>query len=71
MPFALIAPILLPAMAGSFQLLKLSGGPHLMPTNPQLTASPIPVIVHITSAISCAVLGAVQFSPGFRHRHPK
>ena len=50
MPIALIALILLPAAAGSLRLLELSGGPHLMPANPRLTASPIPVIVHITPA---------------------
>ena len=71
MPIALIALILLPAAAGSLRLLELSGGPHLMPANPRLTASPIPVIVHITSAISCAVPGAFQFSPAPRPCHPK
>lgn len=70
-PIALIALILLPAAAGSLRLLELSGGPHLMPANPRLTASPIPVIVHITSAISCAVPGAFQFSPAPRPCHPK
>ncbi|MDJ0356903.1 DUF2306 domain-containing protein [Paenarthrobacter sp. PH39-S1] len=71
MPFALIALILVPAVAGSLRLVELSGGPHLMPTNPRLSASPVPVVVHITSAISYVVLGALQFSPGFRRRHPK
>ncbi|MBG0738004.1 DUF2306 domain-containing protein [Paeniglutamicibacter antarcticus] len=71
MPFALIALILVPAVAGSLRLIELSGGPHLMPANQRLTASPVPVVVHITSAISYAVLGALQFSPGFRRRHLK
>lgn len=35
-----------------------------------MTASPMPVVVHIVSAIAYAVLGAFQFSHRFRHRWP-
>jgi uncharacterized membrane protein len=35
-----------------------------------MTASPVPVVVHIVSAITYAVLGAFQFSPRFRRRWP-
>jgi uncharacterized membrane protein len=69
-PFALVALILVPAVAGSLRLVELSGGPHLMPADPRMTASPVPVIVHIISAVAYAILGAFQFSSRFRRRQP-
>ncbi|HEX7535530.1 MAG TPA: DUF2306 domain-containing protein [Dermatophilaceae bacterium] len=69
-PFALVAVVAIPAMAGSLRLLELAGGPHVMPANPRMTASPLPVAVHIICALSYAVLGAFQFSSGFRRRRP-
>ena len=70
-PYPLIAVIVIPAIAGSLRLVELAGGPHLMPANPRITASPVPVIVHIVCAVAYAVLGAFQFSPGLRRRSPK
>jgi uncharacterized membrane protein len=69
-PFALIALVVVPAIAGSLRVLDLAGGPRLLPTNPGMTASPVPVLVHIVSAISYAVLGAFQFSDALRRRRP-
>ena len=69
-PHPLIAVIVIPAIAGSLRLLELAGGPHLMPANPRITASPVPVIVHIVCALLYAVLGAFQFSTGLRRRWP-
>lgn len=69
-PVALIAFILIPAVAGSLRLAEVSGGPQILPANPDLTASPVPVVVHIISAILYAVLGAFQFSSGLRRRRP-
>ncbi|MGV8978829.1 MAG: DUF2306 domain-containing protein [Cellulomonas sp.] len=68
---ALLALVLVPAIAGSLRLVELSGGPLLLPANPRMTASPAPVAAHIVSAISYAVLGAFQFSAGFRRRRPR
>ena len=70
-PFALIALIVIPAVAGSLRLLELAGGPLLLPANPRMTASPLPVLVHITCAVPYAVLGAFQFSSRLRRRHPR
>ncbi len=70
MPFALVALVLIPAIAGSLRLVELSGGPLLLPANPRMTASPAPVFAHITSAIAYATLGAFQFSATLRRRHP-
>jgi uncharacterized membrane protein len=70
-PFALVALVAIPAVAGSLRLVELAGGPLLLPANPRMTASPLPVAVHIASALPYAVLGAFQFSSGLRRRHPR
>src|SRR4051812_13627553 len=69
-PFALVALVLLPLFFGVLRLVELAGGPALMPANPRLNASPVPVIVHIVSAVGYTVLGAFQFSAGLRRRRP-
>lgn len=69
-PFALIALVLVPTLFGSLRLIGLAGGPQLMPADPRMTASPLPVIVHVVSAIGYAVLGAFQFSTVLRRRRP-
>jgi uncharacterized membrane protein len=69
-PFALVALVLIPAIAGSLRLVELAGGPLVIPANPRMTASPWPVVVHIMCAVPYAVLGAFQFSSGFRRRRP-
>lgn len=70
-PFALIALVLLPTVFGSLRLVELAGGPQLMPTEPRFTSSPLPVAVHIVSAVTYAVLGAFQFSTTLRRRRPR
>ena len=69
-PFALVALVVIPAVAGSLRLVELAGGPLLLPANPRMTASPLPVVVHVACAVPYAVLGAFQFSSGLRRRHP-
>ena len=69
-PFALVALVLVPAISGSLRLIEVAGGPHVMPANPSITASPAPVVVHIVCAVLYAVLGAFQFSASLRRRHP-
>ena len=54
-PFALIALVLIPAIFGSLRLIGLAGGPQLMPADPRMTTSPLPVIVHILSALTYAL----------------
>lgn len=70
MPFALVALVLVPAVAGCLRLLELAGGPPLIPDNARMTASPLAVTVHIVCAVGYAVVGAFQFAPSFRRRHP-
>ena len=62
---ALLGLFVIPIVAGTSRLVELSGGPAILPANPRVDASPLPVIVHIVSAILYAVLGAFQFSSGF------
>jgi uncharacterized membrane protein len=69
-PYPLIAIIVVPAIAGTLRLVELAGGPHMLPVNPRITASPVPVIVHIVCAVLYSVLGAFQFSNGLRRRWP-
>jgi uncharacterized membrane protein len=69
-PFALVALVLIPAIAGTLRLVELAGGPHVLPANPRITASPVPVVVHIISAVGYAILGAFQFSAALRRRRP-
>ena len=69
-PYPLVALVVVPAIAGSLRLIELAGGPHLLPANPRITASPVPVIVHIVCAVLYAILGAFLFSTGLRRRWP-
>lgn len=70
-PYALVALGVIPVVAGTLRLVEVFGGPHLMPPNERIAASPTPVVVHILSVIPYAVLGAFQFSGRLRSRHPR
>ena len=69
-PVALIALVLLPTVFGSLRLAELAGGPQLMPADPRFTSSPLPLVVHIISAVGYAILGAFQFSARLRRHRP-
>ena len=69
-PFALVALVVIPALSGSLRLIEVAGGSQLLPANPRITASPVPVVVHILCAVAYAILGAFQFSAGLRRRWP-
>jgi uncharacterized membrane protein len=70
-PFALVALTAVPAIAGSLRLLELAGGPQVIPADSRFTTSPLPVVVHIVSAVLYAALGAFQFSATLRRRRPR
>ena len=67
-PASLIALSLVPAIAGSARLAQLAGGGAITPANARFFAQPLPVVLHIISVIPYSILGALQFSPGFRRR---
>ena len=69
-PFGLVALTLIPALAGTARLVEMSGGPQLIPTDWRFAATPVPVVIHIVTAVSYALLGAFQFSARIRRRHP-
>lgn len=69
-PAALIALLAIPLTAGAARLVELAGGPQVIPSDARFTASPLPVIVHIVGAAVYALLGALQFAPKVRERHP-
>jgi uncharacterized membrane protein len=69
-PAALMALGAIPVVAGALRLAELSGSPSTLPTDARYDASPLPVVVHIVSATVFAIVGALQFSPQLRRRHP-
>jgi hypothetical protein len=66
-PLGLVALAVVPIIAGSLRLVELSGGAAVLPAKP---TSPLPLVLHIVSASVYSVLGAFQFSAGFRRRKP-
>ena len=67
-PASLILLSLVPAIAGAARLGQLAGGARTA-ENARFFAQPLPVILHILTVIPYTMLGAFQFSPGFRRRH--
>jgi uncharacterized membrane protein len=68
-PRALIALSVVPLVAGTLRLVEVAGGPALLPENPRVSASPLPVVVHVLAAAVYALVGAFQFPRRFRNRH--
>lgn len=68
-PAGLVALSLVPALAGTARLVQLTDVANATPENARFFASPLPVLMHIPAAIVYAILGAFQFSPGFRRQH--
>ena len=66
-PLGLVALSVVPIIAGSLRLVELSGGAAVLPAKPTST---LPLVLHIVSASVYSVLGAFQFSAGFRRRRP-
>ena len=67
-PASLIALSLVPAIAGTVRLAQLVTGAETA-QNARFFAQPIPVVLHIFAVIPYSMLGALQFSPGFRRRN--
>jgi uncharacterized membrane protein len=67
-PAGLIALSLVPAIAGTARVAQLAGGAEITPENARFFATPLPVVLHVIAVIPFSILGALQFSPGFRRR---
>ncbi|GAB3389222.1 DUF2306 domain-containing protein [Humibacter soli] len=70
-PAGLVLLSLVPVIAGADRVASLAVGVETTPENARFTGMPAPVIIHIVSATVYSLLGAFQFQPGFRARHPK
>jgi uncharacterized membrane protein len=68
-PASLIVLSMVPALFGTVRLAQLAGGAEITPENARFFAAPLPVVLHIPTAIVYSLLGAFQFSPGFRRRY--
>ena len=68
-PALLILLSLVPAIAGTARLAELAGNTEVTTANARFLAQPIPVVLHILAVIPYSILGALQFSPGFRRRN--
>ena len=69
-PTGLIALSIIPITAGIVRLIALGGGAEITPENARFFAAPLPMSFHLVGSVVFCVLGAFQFSPGFRRRKP-
>jgi hypothetical protein len=69
-PAGLVLLSLVPVVAGAVRLAQLSSGAAITPDNARFFASPTPVVLHIVSVTVYSLLGAFQFTPGFRRARP-
>jgi len=69
-PTGLIVLTLVPAAAGSFRVAEIMRGGPVSADNARFFAMPMPTVLHILSSLVFGILGALQFSPGLRAKHP-
>src|SRR5690349_12388801 len=60
---------LVPAIAGTARLAELASNAQVTKANARFLAQPVPVVLHILSVIPYTMVGAFQFSAGFRRRN--
>jgi hypothetical protein len=70
-PALLLGLSLVPTIGGAARLLSLSPGVEVSPENARFILAPAAVLLHIVSAALYTLLGAFQFSRGFRLRWPR
>ncbi len=69
-PAGLLLLSVIPIAGGAFRLTQLTGGTDITPANARFFESPLPVVLHVFSVTIFSLLGAFQFSTGFRRRRP-
>lgn len=67
-PSGLVLFSLAPALAGASRMAELAGDPAITEENARFVESPMPILVHLVAVTIYSLLGAFQFSPGFRRR---
>lgn len=60
----------IPTFGGLFRVFEFAGGPAIAPDNPRAAAIPFPIVLHILSSFLFCLLGATQFLPSIRRKHP-
>lgn len=70
-PALLIALSIVPTLGGILRLASVSGHATVGPADARFLAAPTPVVLHVFSATLFCLLGAFQFSTGFRLRWPQ
>ena len=70
-PTGLIMLAAIPVIAGVVRLVMLAHGGPITPDNARFVGAPLPVILHIIGVTLFTILGAFQFSTGFRRRWPR
>ncbi len=68
-PAGFIALATIPILAGTARLVMLGTGAEMTTDNARFVSAPVPVVLHIIGATIYCLLGAFQFSPGFRRNH--
>jgi hypothetical protein len=69
-PLLLVLLSIIPTFGGILRLLSVARHAAVTPDNARFLHAPVPVVIHIFSATLFCVLGAFQFSRGFRLRWP-
>lgn len=70
-PTGLLALGVIPVVAGILRMVQLGSGAAITTENARFFAAPMPVVLHLLSAVIFCVLGAFQFLPSLRRRNPK
>ncbi|WIM93908.1 DUF2306 domain-containing protein [Actinoplanes oblitus] len=70
-PAGLLALSLVPSVAGVHRLGELATGAPVTEENARFFDMPVPVVAHIVAAVLYCLVGAFQFAPAFRRRHPR
>ena len=69
-PVSLIVLSAIPLLAGTLRLVQLAGGPAVIPADHRFAGFPLALVLHIVGATVFALVGAFQFVPRLRRRHP-
>jgi uncharacterized membrane protein YozB (DUF420 family) len=69
-PALLLVLSLVPTLGGIARFASMSGDAAVTPENARFVAAPVPIIIHVIAATLYSLLGAFQFSKGFRVRWP-
>jgi hypothetical protein len=69
-PALLLVLSLVPTLGAVARLMNVSGHAPVTPEDARFVAAPVPIIIHVIAATLYSLIGAFQFSRGFRVRWP-